>query len=109
VRESSGHRHARLSQILREELDALLRDELTDPGLEGVFFVSCELSVDYRNARIGYGLDGDARDAPEARRRAERALERATGFMRARLVEALDTKRAPELRFVFDRDATREA
>jgi len=32
----------------------------------------------------------------------ERALERATPFLRARLADAVEMKRVPELRFVFD-------
>jgi ribosome-binding factor A len=35
-------------------------------------------------------------------RRAQRALERATPFFRARLAEAIEMKRVPDLRFVFD-------
>jgi ribosome-binding factor A len=36
------------------------------------------------------------------RRRAERALEHATPFFRARLADAIELKRVPDLRFVFD-------
>jgi ribosome-binding factor A len=88
-----GHRHARLQQLIHEELDALLRDELGDPALETVRFTAVELSVDYRSARVYYtALDG----------RAARALERATPFMRSRVGDALELKRVPNLRFVVD-------
>src|SRR4051812_6672243 len=54
---SAGHRHARLSRLIREELDALLRDEVRDAVLSGTRVTSLELSVDYRAARVGYVPD----------------------------------------------------
>jgi ribosome-binding factor A len=54
-----------------------------------------ELSVDYKNARVGFVGDGD-------RERITRALEGATPFLRARLADAVDLKQVPALRFVWD-------
>jgi ribosome-binding factor A len=94
------HRHARLERLLLEELSTLLHDEASDPAQEGVAVTAVTLSVDYRNARVHFTL-GDVTE----RRRAERALERATPFFRARLADAIDLKRVPDLRFVFDGEA----
>jgi ribosome-binding factor A len=89
-----------LQQLLKEEIEALLRDEVSDPALDGVRVTSVELSVDYRNARVRFVSPG-----AHSLVSVERAFERATPFLRARLVDALGTKHAPGLRFVFDRDA----
>jgi ribosome-binding factor A len=94
TQEHEGHRHARLQELLLEELRALLRDDIADPALEDVRFSALELSVDYRHARVHY--------AAADRRSSERALARATPFFRAQLVVAVDMKRVPELRFVYD-------
>ncbi len=97
--EPSGYRHERLSRLLREELDALVRDELADPRLDGVRITTFELSVDYKNVRVGFvgpAVGHDARD------RIARTLARATPFVRARLAEALDLKVVPVLRFAWD-------
>jgi ribosome-binding factor A len=105
--EGAGHRHTRLTQLLYEELSALVRDELADPRVEGARVVGVELSVDYRSARVRFVLD-----EPETQSRIQRALAglgRATPFLRARLAEALDVKRAPDLRFIYDRDAAAAA
>lgn len=100
--QAAGHRHERLSRIFREELEALVRDELGDPRLDGVIFTSIELSVDYKNARIGF-VGPRASDTPhEERDRQERAFARATPFLRARLAESVDLKQVPALRFVWD-------
>jgi ribosome-binding factor A len=57
------------------------------------------LSVDYRHARVHFALGGGRGGEPRV---AQRALERATPFLRARLAEAIELKRVPDLRFVFD-------
>jgi ribosome-binding factor A len=97
---AAGHRHERLSRLLREELDALVRDELTDPRLDGVTVTFVELSVDYKNARVGFVGPGGADH--ERRDRMARALVRATPFLRARLAESVDLKLVPALRFAWD-------
>ena len=101
----AGHRHARLQQILHEEVDALVRDELTDPDVYGAIITGVTLSVDYKNARVLFAIEGQQHPSHEEVARRERALGRASRFLRVRLAEAIDTKFVPQLRFVFDRDA----
>ena len=96
--EGAGHRHERVQGLILEELRALLRDEVSDPALVAVRITAVVLSVDYRHARIHYALA--SREG--SRGAVERALARATPFLRARLADAIETKRVPELRFVFD-------
>ncbi len=99
--EASGYRHQRLEQLLREEIRSLLRDEVTDPSLDGVRITAVLLSVDYKNARVHFTASGPEPTGAE-REAVTRALVRAAPFFRARLVDSLDLKRAPDLRFVFD-------
>jgi ribosome-binding factor A len=97
--EGAGHRHLRVQSLVLEELEALLRDDVSDPDLIDVRVVAVVLSVDYRYAKVHFVLGA----APQADPRlAQRALERATPFLRARLAEAVEMKRVPDLRFVFD-------
>jgi ribosome-binding factor A len=101
--EGAGHRHARLQGLIFEELRALLRDDVADPALSGVLVTAVVLSADYRHARIHFAIRGaSAARVREQRGAIERALARATPFLRARLTDAIDIKRVPELRFVFD-------
>jgi ribosome-binding factor A len=106
--ESSGFRLIRLQELILEELRGLLRDDVNDPTLHGVWITALVLSVDYRHARVHYAFsetDGDARGRREA---IERAFARATPFLRARLADAIEMKRLPELRFVCDAAAAPE-
>jgi len=97
--EGAGHRHLRVQSLVLEELRALLRDDVSDPALVDVRVVAVVLSVDYRHAKVHFVLSDVSAAQP---RTAQRALERSTPFFRARLAEAVEMKRVPDLRFVFD-------
>lgn len=113
--DGGGHRHLRLQELVLEELQSLLRDDITDPALVDVEVGAVVLSPDYRHARVHFSIRPAAVDASRGggaeaalRAAAERALTRATPFLRARLAEAIDMKRVPDLRFVFDGIVSRD-
>jgi ribosome-binding factor A len=92
-----------LQGLILEELRALLRDDVNDPRLFDVRIAAVVLSVDYRNVRVHFTVGTHAGlESRAVRAEKEAAFARATPFLRARLAEAIDLKRVPELRFVFD-------
>jgi ribosome-binding factor A len=96
----AGVRVLRLEQLLREELNSILDGELGDERFDGVRVTLVELSGDMSRARIWYCMTHEY-DALRVDR-TERAFDRAAGFLRARLCEALSLKRMPELKFRHD-------
>ena len=90
-------RHQRVEASILEELRAVLRDDISDPELDGVRLTAIVLSPDGKVARVHFAV-------PRARPRtaALRAFTRATGFLRSRLAEGVDLKRTPDLRFVYE-------
>src|SRR5262245_10796412 len=100
--EAAGYRHARLQGLILEELRALLRDDVSDPALENVRIATVVLSVDYRHARVHFTVRGSEDVVTRDRARIDKALARATPFFRASLADAVEIKRVPDLRFVFD-------
>jgi ribosome-binding factor A len=97
-----GLRHARLSELLLEELRATFRDDVFDPAFANLEVRAVVLSIDFRSARVHYAVRGEAESvAPELEAIARR-LPRLLSFLRARAVEALELRRAPELHFVCD-------
>jgi ribosome-binding factor A len=102
--ESLGHRHERLERLLLEELNGLVQGEVTDPRLQEIAFSRVETSVDYGSARVWFVVLGQAAPSRSMRQQIEAALVRASGFFRARLTLALDLKRCPTLRFIYDPD-----
>lgn len=96
--EGAGHRHERLQEVILEELRGLFRDDISDPALASVWIAALVLSVDYRHARVHYTVRADQGEL----RQIEARLLRAIPFLRARVGEALDLKRVPDLTFVLD-------
>ncbi|MBX3260453.1 MAG: ribosome-binding factor A [Labilithrix sp.] len=94
---AAAHRHQRVETSILEELRSILRDDITDPELDGVRLTAIVLSPDGKLARVHYAV-------PRARPRTavERAFTRATGFLRGRLAEGVELKRTPDLRFVYE-------
>ena len=100
--EAAGYRLARLQTLVLEELRTVLRDSVENPVLFSVHLATLVLSVDYRHARVHFSLPPAPGDPAARRRIVERALSGATPFLRAQLALAVELKRTPDLRFVFD-------
>lgn len=94
---AGAHRHQRVEASVLEELRSIVRDDVTDPELEGVRLTAIVLSPDSKNAKVHFAV-------PRGRPRTavERAFARATGFLRGRLAEGVELKRTPDLRFVYE-------
>jgi ribosome-binding factor A len=89
-------RTIQLQELIRQELDLLLRVELRDPRLDGVVVTMVELAGE--RARIWISNEHDGGDVAAA----IEALEGAAGYLRTSLAESLGLKRTPELRFRRD-------
>jgi len=100
VERGAGPRSQRLEELFREELNSLLEVEVSDPAFDGARITRTELSLDGSRARVWFALASGASDAEAAHTRA--AFERAAGFLRARLCDAVPVKRIPELTFRYD-------
>ena len=98
----SSQRQLRVGEELRHALaEALMREELRDPAMQGVSVTVCEVRVspDLRHARayvmpLGGGDVGDV----------IAALNRASVFLRGRVSRMVKLKYAPS--FVFEADTT---
>ena len=89
-----GVRTLQIQQLIREEVNFLLRNEVGDPRLAGVEITFVELTADGSCARLWFTAEDD--------RDRSTACERVVGFLRAHLAENLGLKRTPDLRFKRD-------
>jgi ribosome-binding factor A len=96
----TGFRGQRLEELFREELNSLLDSEVNDRRLENVKITVVELSRDGSSARAWFISTEPSAAVPPDQIHA--ALDRAAGFLRSRLCDALPLKRIPELRFRHD-------
>ena len=94
-------RQARLAELVRTEIVALVEQELQDPALETVRVRGVELSRDRRIIRVNVTHDDDA----VAEEQVLQALRRSRGWCRRELAERQVMQRVPDLRFDYDRDA----
>ena len=94
-----GSRPDRVGEELRQELSQLLLSEVHDPGIGFITLTRVKVSPDLQLARVYYTLLGDEK----ARRETEKALERATPFLRRQIGSRIRLRRVPEIRFEFDK------
>lgn len=96
----SYQRIDRISEEVRREVDAIIRDELSDPRISGTFSVTrAEVTGDLRYAKIYISvLEDDKRDELMA------ALKNAKGFIRRSLGKRMIIRYTPELIFVCDKN-----
>ena len=96
----SYQRIDRISEEVRREVDAIIREELGDPRIGGTFSITrAEVTGDLRYAKIYVSvLEDDRRDE------LLEALKSAKGFIRRSLGKRMIIRYTPELIFVSDRN-----
>jgi len=97
-----SQRTARLDELLREEISAIIGREIADPRIGFVTVTSVDVAPDLAHATVWVSIIGDA----TTRRASVRALGRSMPFVRHRL-GALRLKRIPELHVREDDSAER--
>ena len=96
----SYQRIDRISEEVRREVDAIIRDELHDPRISGTFSVTrADVTGDLRYAKIYISVfEDDKRDDLMA------ALKNAKGYIRRALGKRMIIRYTPELIFVSDKN-----
>ena len=97
-------RPSRVGDQLRAEIADLLAREVHDPGVGFLTVTHVHVTPDLQVARIYYTTLGDEK----GRRETERALQRASAFLRRQLGSRLRLRRVPELQFFFDESIERQ-
>jgi len=99
----AGSRPSRVGDQLRKELSDLLARDVQDPGIGFLTITHVKITPDLQVARVYYTTMGDAKSLRES----QRALERATPFLRRQIGGRLRLKRVPQLEFFFDESVAR--
>ena len=97
---NSYQRIDRISEEVRRELDAIIREEINDPRVDGTWSITrAEVTGDLRFAKVYVSvLEDDKRDG------LMEALKNAKGFIRRSLGKRMIIRYAPELIFVSDKN-----
>ena len=96
----SYQRIDRISEEVRREVDAIIREELHDPRISGTFSITrAEVTGDLRYAKIYISVLEDEKQADLME-----ALKKARGYIRHSLGQRMIIRYTPELIFVSDRN-----
>jgi ribosome-binding factor A len=98
---SAEHHRERLIDALREEIDAIIGGELTDPRIGLAHVSEVVLAPGGKSARILVEVDGTDDEAE----RTMEGLSGARSFIRTEVRDRLGKKHIPELTFHLDRSA----
>lgn len=98
-------RTVRLGEQIRRELAELLRREVKDPRVGMVTISSVDLSSDLSHAKVFYTVLGDE----ASRKDTQVGLDKAAGFLRGKVGQAIKTRVTPQLHFQFDDSPERGA
>lgn len=96
---NAEHHRERLIDALREEIDAIIGGELTDPRIGLAHVSEVVLAPGGKSARILVEVDGTDDEAE----RTMEGLSAARGFIRTEVRDRLGKKHVPELTFHLDR------
>ena len=100
----SSSRPTRVADQIRVEISDLLARQVHDPGIGFLTVTHVKVTPDLQQARVYYTTLGDEK----GRRETERALQRASAFLRRQLGSRLRLRRVPELQFFFDESIERQ-
>ena len=90
-------RSDRFGHLLQREIAELVRSEVKDPRASGVTILDVEVSRDLAHANVYFSVLGDGDHGA-----VEKAMNRASGFLRHELAQRLDVRTIPQLRFRYD-------
>ena len=91
-------RSSRVAEAIRNELAMLVVSKVQDPRLHNINISRVEVNDDLSLAQIYFTILGDQKEVKEA----EKALQRAKGFMRSHIARTLNLRFTPELHFRYD-------
>lgn len=98
MKSATSRRSIRMGDQIMRELATMLLEESRDPRLELVSISGVKLNRDLKIAKVYYTMSGDK----ERVENAQKAFEKAAGFLRSGLGKRLQLRYVPELRFIYD-------
>jgi ribosome-binding factor A len=92
-------RSERVAQMIIRHLAVILRSEVKDPRVSGLTITDVEVTKDLRQAKVFVssmvGDDSDIEGTMEA-------VDKANGFLRRKLANAIEMRHCPNLIFAYD-------
>lgn len=93
-----SYRSHRLSEELKNEISAIIAQEVKDPRVGFATVTEVEVTPDLRRARVLVSVLG----SPQEKQETFEALVRATGYIRRLIGARIRLRHTPELSFAYD-------
>jgi ribosome-binding factor A len=93
-----SHRSERLAEELKNEISAIIAQEIKDPRVGFATVTEVEVSPDMRHARVLVSVLGSSHEKHET----FEALVHATGYIRRLIGARIRLRHTPELSFAYD-------
>lgn len=91
-------RAKRVSEQIRKEVSAILRDQVKDPRLGFATITGVDVTNDLSDAKIYFSVYGKSEDLESTRE----ALASAHGYIRKEIGQRIQLRHVPEIRFIYD-------
>ncbi|MFH1577984.1 MAG: 30S ribosome-binding factor RbfA [Candidatus Omnitrophota bacterium] len=94
-------RHEKINAVLKREVSEIIHNELQDSGLGFVTVIRVDLTPNLRFARIYFSVFGTEKELKDT----QKALGRATPFVRCLIGQRMKLRCVPEISFKLDQSA----
>jgi ribosome-binding factor A len=98
----TSNRPDKVGDQLRDIIASSLITDASDPRLQQVHIQEVKVTHDLSFARVFWVPLLNEMDTERERKRFQRALESASGFLRGQIANAMRTRIVPQLRFEYD-------
>ena len=88
---------SRLAHLIEREISEIVRKEASDNKLREVTVTEVKLNTDKSVAKVYYTILN-----AKHKKTVQEHLENATGYIRTAVANDIETRKMPELRFVYD-------
>jgi ribosome-binding factor A len=92
-------RPEKVGEQIRIELSQLLARDVHDPGVGFITLTKVSVTADLQLARVYYTTLGDEK----AQKETDKALHRASPFLRRQIAQRVRLRRVPEIEFFYDK------
>lgn len=92
------YRKERVQDLLREEISAILFQDIKDPGIGFVTIMEVKMSDDLKIARVHYSVFGN----DEAKEKTFHALKRSRKYVKFLVGQRVKLKYIPDIEFIYD-------
>jgi len=99
-------RSERVAQMVSRHLAVILRNEVKDPRVSDLTITDVEVTKDLRQAKVFVTNSSDSEDDIQD---TMAAVDRASGFLRRSLANAIDMRHCPALLFAYDNSISQGA